>query len=81
MTRKKQHPFKTTSKKTGAILLIVLLVLAVGGSIFFYLAIEESDRLKIVMDEWRTQDCEAMIKDQEVNREYWKHLAIKDKEC
>lgn len=79
--KKKDYFVKTTSKKTGAIILAVTLLLVALGSVFMFLAIQESDRLAKIENDWRLQSCQDMKKDFKENPEPWKHDAIVDKKC
>lgn len=81
MTKKKQHNIKTTSKKTGLYILILTVVIIAFGSVFFTLAIMESNEINQNENNFRLMSCQDMLSDFEKSPEQWKHTAIKDKGC
>lgn len=79
--KKKPAPFRTTSKKTGAIILTVTIISCVLILGFFLYASDFAEKQKQYENNWRLLNCEDMLKDNSIDPFVWKVLALKDKNC
>ena len=84
MTRDKKHekkkpaPWRTHSKRTGAIILIALAVLCVLFSVFFVLAHLENMKFEIILNNYLGLSCEDM---RNTATDPWQYDALKTKDC
>lgn len=78
MTRKKQVPLKI-GRLGGAMItfgFIGVIVLIITFGIYNNL---EADKITTERNEWRTQSCEDMKKDFDINPSEWKWISLNDK--
>lgn len=78
---KKNYPFKTTSKRTGAIILISFIVIMALSILFLIYAKDFADKQKAYEDDWRQLSCDDMKLSYDQDPFVWKIVTMKDMKC
>ena len=79
--KKKIAPWKTTSKKTGAIILVTFILLLALTISFLIYAYDFAQKQKLYEDEFRLLPCEDMKLDYQKDPYIWKIITLKDMNC